>query len=98
MPPLLVSAQVCTRPAVMATAGPGRFTTATGVLESDVDSFPSWPRGLDPQHRPPPPVRSAHAWRRPTAMETAPVARPLTGTGRFEVVFVPLPSCPDTLS
>ena len=65
--------------------------TATGVSAVVLSVLlPNCPALLSPQHLAVPFARSAQVWLRPTEMATAP-ASPLTVTGTFELLLVPLP-------
>ena len=53
--------------------------TLVGVFLSLVSPVPSCPSSFQPQQSTPPPVSSAHVWRYPAAMATAPAERRRTG-------------------
>ena len=70
----------------------------TGARRSVVVPSPSCPEPLSPQHRTAPPLVTAHVCQPWALTATAPLARPLTGTGVRRFVVVPSPSCPTSLS
>ena len=50
-PPALVSAHMCSQPALSAITPPSRPDTSTGVLRLRLLPSPTWPEPLRPQHR-----------------------------------------------
>src|SRR5947208_1858508 len=72
IPPVLLSAQVWTRPAETAITPFPNPSTATGVLLSVVAPSPSSPLELEPQHWTPPELVTAQVWFQPTLIEATP--------------------------
>jgi hypothetical protein len=59
---VVVTAQVCAKPAEMLATPPVSPVTAVGVGESVVEPLPSWPKVSSPQQSTPPASVSAQLW------------------------------------
>src|SRR5678815_4058222 len=83
---------------MIALAGAARPVTETGVLELEEAPLPSWPELPRPQHFTEPSEISAQACSPslPSAIAVA-LLIPVTVTGIFESVVVPLPNSPTSL-
>ncbi len=83
-PPVVVTAQAKDPPADTAVTPLVSPATGTGTVLFVVESLPSWPYELLPQHSTPPPAVIAQAKESPADTAVTPVVSPITGKGVLE--------------